>query len=129
MKYIKITKRFIDDNVFYQGDASEYEQITEEQYQEITNRDDDEDFSIVEGVVSIFPKPPLSDAAQWYSYKQLAQVKLNKTDLVALRCVKAGIEFPQDWKDYTAALRYIVGSETGDYTAILPIKPDYPEGS
>lgn len=41
---------------------------------------------------------------------------LERSDMVALRCLKAGVAFPQDWQEYCLALR------RGE----LPTQPTYP---
>lgn len=51
-----------------------------------------------------------------------AQSELDKSDMVAIRCFKSGVEFPDDWKQYVASLRAIVNIGTGD----LPIRPNFP---
>lgn len=56
---------------------------------------------------------------------QLAKAALEKSDMTALRCLKAEVEFPQSWKDYVSALRQIVSGGAGP----LPVRPDYPEGT
>lgn len=55
-----------------------------------------------------------------------AQAALDRTDMVAIRCIKAGVNFPETWQNYTAQLRAFVNG-VGDS---LPIQPDeYPEGT
>lgn len=57
-----------------------------------------------------------------------AQFALDKTDLVAIRCVKAGVAFPAEWKSYVSALRAIVSG--ADTTSVsLPVMPAYPAGT
>lgn len=41
-----------------------------------------------------------------------AQTKIEETDLVALRCVKAGVPFTEAWLNYVAALRAVVRGES-----------------
>lgn len=53
-----------------------------------------------------------------------AKALLEKSDMVALRCWKAGIQFPQSWIDYVSALRLVINGE-GE----IPETPNYPEGS
>lgn len=55
-----------------------------------------------------------------------ALTKLTDTDLVALRCVKAGVAFPQEWLDYVNALRAVRSSPT---ILDLPEPPKNPDGS
>lgn len=54
-----------------------------------------------------------------------AQKRLDKSDIVALRCFKAGVLFPQEWQDYVTALRAIVNGAPGP----LPDPPSYPKGT
>ncbi|MFH1157595.1 MAG: hypothetical protein V1721_01730 [Pseudomonadota bacterium] len=54
--------------------------------------------------------------------KNQALDALTVTDLVALRCVKAGMPFPSDWWDYVTDLRAIVNGDDGP----LPKQPAYP---
>ena len=53
-------------------------------------------------------------------------VELDKTDLVAIRCIKAGVTFPIEWKTYTTDLRALLGSTTA---GSLPTQPAYPAGT
>lgn len=50
---------------------------------------------------------------------------LLRSDAVAIRCVKAGMAFPLEWKTYVDQLRAIISSGTGD----IPLQPAYPAGS
>lgn len=50
---------------------------------------------------------------------------LVKSDLVAIRCVKAGTPFPVDWWEYVTELRAIMNGAAGP----LPGQPEYPEGT
>jgi hypothetical protein len=60
--------------------------------------------------------------------KVTAQITLEETDLVAFRCFKAGVAYPQEWQAYTLALRAIVnGTDTASTS--LPSKPAYPAGT
>ena len=58
-------------------------------------------------------------------YTVLAQEELDRSDLVALRCFKAGIAFPPEWVTYCESLREIVRTGVGP----LPQRPEYPQGS
>lgn len=51
--------------------------------------------------------------------------ELNKSDMVAMRCFKAGVDFPQEWKNYTLSLRNIILNKSGQ----IPQRPNYPEGT
>ncbi len=57
--------------------------------------------------------------------KKRAQYFLDKSDLTAIRCVKAGIPFPSEWQAYVAVLRSIVTNGVDN----LPTQPAYPEGT
>ena len=52
---------------------------------------------------------------------------LQRTDVVASRCYKAGVAFPAAWLAYVAALRAIVANPAS--AAELPAAPLYPEGT
>lgn len=54
-----------------------------------------------------------------------AKFKLGQTDLVALRCLKAGVSYPAEWRQYTADLRAIASGTEGQ----IPTQPNYPEGT
>ena len=60
--------------------------------------------------------------------KQLQAVAIEKalmrSDMVALRCFKMGVTFPEAWQIYTRALRVI---PTNVYVS-LPNQPKYPQG-
>ena len=48
-----------------------------------------------------------------------------KSDLVALRCFKAGVPYPADWKAHDGKLRGLINGGTGQ----LPELPAYPAGT
>jgi len=75
-------------------------------------------YEVVE-VATPDPEPVAEDATM------RARIELDASDTVALRCFKAGVAWPQDWKDYCDALRNIVrgGGDT------LPVRPPYPTGT
>ncbi|MBI1214563.1 MAG: hypothetical protein GC185_01935 [Alphaproteobacteria bacterium] len=55
-----------------------------------------------------------------------AHAGLVSSDTTFNRCGKAGVAWPDAWKDYVIALRAFLETDgTGD----LPTKPDYPEGT
>lgn len=57
-----------------------------------------------------------------------AQSALDKSDMVSIRCLKAGVAFPAAWQTYVASLRAIVnGSDTT--STVLPPAPAYPAGT
>lgn len=56
---------------------------------------------------------------------QSAQSSLDKSDMVALRCLKAGIAFPTTWQTFVASCRAIVNGGAGP----IPDQPAYPEGT
>ena len=57
--------------------------------------------------------------------KSSACVALLKSDTVAIRCVKAGIEFPADWQQYVSDLRAVIRG----HRFTMPKTPSYPEGT
>ncbi len=78
-------------------------------------------------ITGVWPEPPT--AVQLHQQLQAAaQVALDKTDLVAFLCFKAGIVYPPVWQAYTQALRAIVNG-TDIRSASLPTQPAYPAGT
>lgn len=60
--------------------------------------------------------------------KQKALADLAKSDQVAIRALKDGILFPDEWKAYCTSLRFIVNaSHIDDYSNVYPSMPSYPE--
>ena len=57
--------------------------------------------------------------------KMQAQALLDKTDMAALRCLKAGIVFPAEWQAYVVDLRAVLSGNLN----ILPVQPPYPQGT
>ena len=70
-----------------------------------------------------------SGAQLWADYRAKAQAALDKTDLICLRCYKAGVAYPAEWLDYTNELRAIIRATSGDSTSGLPVAPNYPSGT
>lgn len=73
----------------------------------------------------------LQPTAAQLAHQQLqaqAAVALDKTDIVAARCFKAGIAFPAAWQTYTQALRAIINGVDTTSTS-LPTQPAYPAGT
>jgi len=84
--------------------------------------------SVVSGVTDVYSKHN-PDLLSWSEYQTKAQSLLNDTDIVAIRCLKAGISYPAEWMDYTNNLRDIVRATSGDSTVDLPQRPIYPSGT
>lgn len=57
-----------------------------------------------------------------------AKSALDASDVVAIRCFKAGVQFSGTWVTYVAALRAIVNG-TDTTSTVLPVAPAYPAGS
>lgn len=70
-----------------------------------------------------------STPSLWSSLQSQALGALTESDITVLRCVESGVAVPQAWRDYRAALRLIVSSETGDPDLGLPARPEYPAGT
>lgn len=97
------------------------------------------DYKVPEGLTAIELLPDEPVSVGWDCVKgkivipppdirpviELARLALERTDSVALRCLKAGIPFPAEWAKYTKELRKIVTTEGGE----IPKQPDYPIGS
>lgn len=67
--------------------------------------------------------PPSAEVVQ-SNNKMAAALALQKSDIVAIRCVKAGVPFPQEWVQYVNALRDALTSGNN-----IPDQPPYPEGT
>ena len=74
------------------------------------------------------PAPPVPPSA-WEAYQIQALGLLGESDLVALRCFKEGVTFPEEWRGYVLALRAIVRAASGDASLPLPARPDFPAGT
>ncbi len=61
--------------------------------------------------------------------QQQAKSALDASDMVALRCFKAGVAFPLDWQTYTTTLRSIVNGTASPLPTALPAQPAYPSGT
>jgi hypothetical protein len=85
------------------------------------------------GAVNIVDMTPEEAAAQDAAFQNEAVKALQnealaalvKSDGVALRCVKAGVAFPAEWKTYVTDLRAIVDTGAGS----IPAPPEYPAGT
>lgn len=73
--------------------------------------------------------PPVNKDESIAIYKINAQNALIRTDSVALRCLKYGVTFTQDWVDYTKALHAIISDQNIDPTQPFPLQPPFPAGS
>ena len=71
------------------------------------------------GLEWIEPESPALTAEAWPA---LAMAALRQSDLVAIRALKAGIVYPEEWQVYDDALRAIVNGAPGP----LPEQPEYP---
>lgn len=113
------------DIVFDTGDSSEFiasSSDTEQHGRELYNRAMAEEFGEV--VAYLRTDEQLLQVAKDSAGKMLVE-----SDMVALRCFKAGVEFPESWKEYVQALRLVVrAAEWGDGVQIPP-KPEYPQGT
>ena len=65
----------------------------------------------------------------WKNYQTEAQNLLDKSDITAIRCIKAGVAFPSAWQTYVKELRAIVAATSGDVMIALPVAPAYPVGT
>lgn len=59
--------------------------------------------------------------------KVKASAALDKSDLTAIRCLKAGVAFPVEWQTYVADLRAIVAGRSQE--TALPAAPAFPAGT
>lgn len=72
-------------------------------------------------LVAYTPPAPAVDS------RVAAQAALDRSDMTALRCFKAGVAFPPTWQVYVIELRAIVAG--GPSSAALPTQPAYPTGT
>lgn len=70
-----------------------------------------------------------SAAQLWAAMQLKAKAALDGSDIVAIRCAKAGVKYPAEWQEYDSALRAIVSSQSGDTGTAFPVRPDYPSGT
>lgn len=56
-----------------------------------------------------------------------AKAALFKSDMVALRCMKAGVPFPGKWLAFVCECRAILNNPTS--VGFLPGAPEYPKGT
>lgn len=70
-----------------------------------------------------------SEAQLWGAVQRRARAALEGSDIVAIRCAKAGVKYPAEWQEYDSALRAIVSSQSGDASAAFPDRPAYPSGT
>lgn len=82
-------------------------------------------FIIDEELVQIWQTRPRTEEELIILIKEQAYDELAKSDMTALRCVKAGVPFPTAWQEYVASLRDIFQTGIGP----LPEPPPYPEGT
>ena len=82
------------------------------------------------GEIAPYVAPVPSDAEKLASMKSDALAAIEATDMVALRCLKNGVEYTIDWRLYYQALLAIVRMEEWAEGARLPTIPsEYPAGS
>jgi hypothetical protein len=73
------------------------------------------------GVIAPYVQPtPTAD-----EIKRQARTALVDSDTVAMRCIKAGVAYPEEWKKYDASLRAIASSGKGT----MPTQPAFPAGT
>jgi hypothetical protein len=99
--------------------------VTETEKPVDTNAEVVTGFIINEDLVQAWQTRPRTEEEQTILLKECAYDELAKSDMTALRCVKAGIPFPTAWQEYVAALREIFQTGIGP----LPDQPPYPEGT
>lgn len=103
----------LDNNPAPRDPSSGWLIINDVQYPPDWPRDD----MIALGLEWVEPETSAQDSAS------LALSRLVESDLVAIRCVKDGIEYPQEWREYDDVLRAIVNGSDDD----IPERPEYPE--
>lgn len=84
--------------------------------------------AVIDGVSAVY-KAHDPSTPSWSNFKLQAQVELDCSDVTIMRCAESAIPVPSDWATYRKALRAIVGTEAGDASKGLPVKPPYPKGT
>lgn len=79
------------------------------------------------GALEADPGP--TEAQRWAAYQALAQAELDFSDRVSIRCSKAGVAYPQDWRDRDAVLRGVMRAGSGDPDQPLPERPAFPSNT
>ena len=81
--------------------------------------------TVAEASTFLADQAAVAATMQAASFRKDAQAALLANDLVATRCIKAGVPYPPEWLAYDQALRTFIGTGTGS----LPERPGYPEGT
>lgn len=110
---------------------TKYRIYTAEGYTETLDSEDAQAIHARDGIQPIETitfDPAEHDAAQATAQQtgaltDAAKSELEATDMVAIRCVKAGVDFPADWKQFVSVLREIIANGSGE----MPIRPAYPD--
>lgn len=63
-----------------------------------------------------------------HTLQQKAHIAMTRADVVAVRCFKAGKPYPEEWFQYSNALRAI-DNGTDTTSVSLPERPPYPAGT
>jgi hypothetical protein len=127
--YSKTTKGFYDSEI-HKIMPEDAVTITDEQYQSLLAQQS-QGMAIIpdSSGMPTTQKLLLSAASKTNLYKQAAARALKKADMVAIRCLKAGVEYPVVWHNYDIALRAIISNTSPDTTKPLPTAPPYPVGT
>lgn len=84
--------------------------------------------AITDADAQAIQNPPPTAAQLHAELVASAHAALDATDLVCLRCYKAGVTYPAEWQTYTTELRSIVNG-TDKTSTTLPTQPSYPAGT
>lgn len=74
------------------------------------------------------PVPPPTTEELWAAARTRRAPLLQATDIIAIRCFKAGVEWPEDWKAYTQKLRDIT-KQPDPASLDWPTAPPIPDGA
>lgn len=55
--------------------------------------------------------------------------RLVESDMVAIRCLKSGVTFPEEWISYVNELRGVVRADAWGAGIQIPSAPNYPSGT
>lgn len=74
--------------------------------------------------------PGPTAAELWANHQAAAQAALDFNDRVAIRCLKAGVPYPVEWRNHDNALRAILRAASGDPAQTMPPHPtEFPAGT
>jgi hypothetical protein len=116
MKYSPSQHQFYPDN--YASMPSDAVTVAPAEVEKAVYRLASQGFKIVNGLTVLYADKKIE-----------AKSLLEKSDVTASRCFKAGIAFPSAWLTYVEELRAILSDPNGAENGVIPTTPALPEGA